>query len=92
MQLLVPLSSDQINSFEKESNLTFPSSYKKFLRDYNGVFLFGGSPDAIYVLDNNEIVMKLKQKSGKLISKWDTFEGWLFSEITTLNMERKYSV
>lgn len=136
-RLFTPLSSDQINSFEEESNLTFPPSYKKFLMEYNGVFLFGGyfyiygksflekgmsreeqlyqpydlieenddppikipdnlfyfggSPDAIYVLDNNEIVMKLKRKSGKVISKWKTFEGWLSSEITRLNTENKYT-
>jgi SMI1-KNR4 cell-wall len=135
-RLFTPLTNDSIISIEKESNLTFPSVYKTFLREYNGVFLFGGyfyiygksflekgmsreeqlyqpydlieenedpplnipdhlfyfggSPNAIYVLDNNENVMKLNRKSGKLIGKWETFKDCLTSEITKLHTENKY--
>lgn len=49
------------------------------------LFYFGGSPDAIYALDRDENVVKLKRKSGKIISQWPDLQKWLISEITILN-------
>ncbi|MBW0933480.1 SMI1/KNR4 family protein [Priestia megaterium] len=36
------LSEQEINSFEKDSNLKFPDVYKDFLKECNGIFLYGG--------------------------------------------------
>lgn len=54
------------------------------------LFYFGGSPEAIYVIDDEEKIFKLKRGSGKKLFEWINFESWLYSELDRLN--QAYSV
>jgi len=124
-----PLQVSEIDFLEKMSKRIFPESYRIFLTQCNGVFLFGGNfyiygkaffkkgmsrdemlyqpydliqesedppckipvelfyfggtPETVFALNLDGSVLELKRRSGKPVSRSDSFDIWLIEKLNS---------